>query len=48
MDEVTQSIAQAPLPTPKTLRSRTSIPYQLMRFVAFNFKMLKMVRKGHH
>jgi len=48
MDEVTQSIAQAPLPTPKTLRSRTSVPHQLMRFVAFNFKMLKMVRKGNH
>jgi hypothetical protein len=48
MDDAASSIAVAPLPTRKTLRARSSLPYQVMRFVAFNARMLRMVRKGHH
>jgi hypothetical protein len=48
MDDAASSIAAAPLPTRKTLRARSSLPYQVMRFVAFNIRMLRMVRKGHH
>jgi len=48
MDDAARSIAEAPLPTRRTLRARSSLPYQLMRFVAFNLRMLRMVRKGHH
>ncbi len=48
MDDADQRIAEAPLPTKATLRARKSLPYQVLRFMAFNLKMLKMVRKGHH
>ncbi len=44
-DEV---ISHAPLPTEKTLRARRNIFIQLWRFIAINFKMIKMIRKGHH
>jgi hypothetical protein len=48
MDDAARSVAEAPLPTRRTLRSRSSIPFQAMRFVAFNIRMLQMVKKGHH
>jgi len=48
MDDANQRIADAPLPTKATLRARSSLPYQAVRFMAFNLKMLRMVRKGHH
>jgi hypothetical protein len=48
MDDVARSIAEAPLPTRRTLHARASVPYQVMRFVAFNIRMLRMVRKAHH
>lgn len=41
------AIASAPLPTKRTLRHRSSVPVQLLRFVALNIRMLRMVRKGH-
>ena len=47
-DPTAESIANAPLPTPRTLRSRTNIPRQIVRFVSFNARMLRMVAKGHH
>jgi len=48
MSDVERSIAEAPLPTARTLRSRKSLPYQAMRFAAFNYRMLKMVTRTHH
>ena len=48
MDNETESIKHAPLPTEKTLRSRKNLAFQLWRFAAINTKMLKMIRKGHH
>lgn len=47
MDHTDAAIAAAPLPTPKTVRSRTSPPVQAWRFVAINLRMLKIIRKGH-
>jgi hypothetical protein len=48
MDTAKDSIAQAPLPTPDTLKSRTSLPKQAIRFGAINIKMIRMILKGHH
>ena len=48
MDDANQRIAEAPLPTTATLRARSSLPYQAVRFMAFNLRMLRMVRKGLH
>lgn len=48
INSTTEAIANAPLPTRRTLRSRRSIPRQLVRFCAFNARMLRMVAKGHH
>ena len=48
MSDVDRSIADAPLPTARTLRRRKSLPYQITRFVAFNFRMMKMVTRAHH
>lgn len=41
------AIASAPLPTAKTLRRRSSLPLQLLRFAVLNLRMLRMVAKGH-
>jgi hypothetical protein len=48
MDTTDASIAAAPLPTTKTIKRRTSVPFQIWRFGAINLRMLGMVRKGHH
>lgn len=48
MDDADSSIAQAPLPTPETVRARTNLAIQAWRFAAINLRMMKMVRKGHH
>jgi hypothetical protein len=47
MDTSNDRIAAAPLPTPRTLRRRSSIPLQLWRFGQINLRMLRMVRKAH-
>jgi hypothetical protein len=47
MDNVNQDIANAPLPTRRTLKTRQSLAYQLLRFALFNVRMLRMVGKGH-
>ena len=47
MDTTDDRIAVAPLPTPRTLRRRRSIPLQLCRFGMINLRMLPMVRKAH-
>lgn len=47
MSDVDRGIAEAPLPTAGTLRRRRSLSYQALRFVAFNFRMMKMVTRAH-
>lgn len=42
------AISGAPLPTEKTLRSRQNLFIQFWRFVAINFRMVKMIFKGNH
>lgn len=37
----------APLPTPRTVWMRTFLPWQLLRFVWLNVRMLRMVGKAH-
>jgi hypothetical protein len=37
----------APIPTKQLLRQRKSIPFQFLRFIALNFKILSMVHKAH-
>jgi hypothetical protein len=37
----------APMPTQKTVRMRTNLPYQAVRFGAVSLKMMKMVLKSH-
>jgi len=48
MDHTADDIASAPLPTPATLRARSSLLVQLERFLAINLKMAKIIRKEHH
>jgi len=48
MENPNESIAHAPLPTPKTLKQRKNILIQMTRFIGINLKMVKMIRKGHH
>ena len=48
MDTAETSIAQAPLPTDRTVRHRTNLALQVWRFAAINLRMVKMIRKGHH
>ena len=45
-DELASSTA--PMPTKHTLRMRTNIPFQLVRFGIVNIKMLRMVLKSHN
>ncbi|MGO8683680.1 MAG: hypothetical protein ACLQUT_03735 [Thermoleophilia bacterium] len=47
MDESARAIAEAPLPTSRTLHARSNPAYQVTRFVAFNIRMLRMVSKAH-
>lgn len=47
MDDAEESIARAPLPTKRTLHARANIPFQMLRFVSFSIRMLRMVIKGH-
>lgn len=43
--ELTESIA--PIPKKRTVRRRTSVPFQLIRFARVNLGMLKMIRRSH-
>lgn len=47
MTDINETIAEAPLPTDKTVRSRTSVPTQVYRFAAINLRMVKIIFKGH-
>ena len=48
MSDAERAIAEAPLPTRKTLRRRQSLVFQVTRFAAFNWRMMKMVTRAHH
>lgn len=37
----------APMPTAHTVRMRTNLPFQIVRFGIVNLKMLRMVLKSH-
>jgi len=41
-------LSSAPLPTEKTVRRRRSLLFQPFRFGVFNYRMLRMITKGHH
>jgi hypothetical protein len=43
-----ERINSSPLPTQRTLKRRTSLPFQLWRFFWINYRMILMVTKGHH
>lgn len=48
-DEAAQvAIMSAPMPTPTTLKRRKNLFYQLIRFIAINLKMLKVISASHH
>ena len=47
MTDPNESIAQAPLPTERTVRSRTNLLVQGWRFAAINVRMIQMILKGH-
>jgi hypothetical protein len=42
-----ERIADAPLPTPATLRMRQNLFVQLWRFVRINLKMMRIIASGH-
>jgi hypothetical protein len=48
MDHTAHDIAQAPLPTPRTLRRRSNPLFQLWRFFALNRRFIIMILKGDH
>ncbi len=41
-------LSGAPMPTEKTLKRRASLPFQSFRFAVFNYRILRMITKGHH
>lgn len=47
-DQPFADLSAAPLPTEKTLRRRKSLVFQPVRFGVFNYRMLRMITKGHH
>lgn len=47
MSDVNAQIAVAPMPTEKTLRQRTSLLFQLWRFLSINLRIYRMVVKEH-
>ncbi|MEI2784327.1 MAG: hypothetical protein V9E82_01295 [Candidatus Nanopelagicales bacterium] len=45
---MTTTFPQAPQPSAKELKARTSVVRQAWRFAILNTKMILMVSKGHH
>lgn len=39
--------SQAPMPTARTIRARSSLPVQAVRFSAVSLKMLRMILRSH-
>ena len=46
MDTVDEQIALAPLPTARTLRRRSNLVVQAVRFAAINGRIMRMVLRG--
>ncbi|MDP3893810.1 hypothetical protein [Nocardioides sp.] len=44
--EAVADLSGAPLPTARTLRKRRSLPVQFVRFVLYNARIMRMVRKA--
>lgn len=44
----TPDLSKAPLPDERTLRKRNSFFYQVGRFIALDFKMMKVIFKKSH
>ncbi len=44
---VNKTDQQAPLPTPSTRFFRTFVPWQLLKFILINLKMIRMIRRSH-
>ena len=40
-------LSGSPLPTEKTLKMRKNLPFQFMKFLAFDLRIMRMVMKGH-
>lgn len=45
--DVDDQFTYATVPTRRTRWMRTFIPWQLVRFVVINLKMLRLIRRGH-
>jgi hypothetical protein len=45
--DINGPVAYATLPTPLTRFARTFVPYQILRFLVINVKMLRMIFKSH-
>lgn len=45
--DVDPQSASATLPTPTTRFLRTFVPWQLVRFIAINLKMFRIIWRGH-
>jgi len=41
------SVQAAPLPTPKLLKQRRNVLFQLIRFAAINLKMIRVIGSSH-
>ncbi len=44
---VNKTDQQAPLPTHSTRFFRTFVPWQLLKFILINLKMIRMIRRSH-
>jgi hypothetical protein len=47
MDAMEERIGQAALPTAGTIASRTNLLTQTVRFMAINWKMIRIIFKSH-
>jgi hypothetical protein len=47
-DQPVVDLSAAPLPTTRTLRKHRSVPAQLLRFVSFNWRIMRLVLGGDH
>lgn len=47
MTDPVSSTARAPMPTARTVWLRTFLPWQLIRFVWLNIRMIRMVGRAH-
>jgi len=45
--QTAERIADAPLPTRRTLRMRQNLLVQCWRFVRINLKMIRVIARGH-